>query len=165
MTHSFPTRRSADLERGEEGFGGGEAFAVGQDRPRFGRIAIDLIGVEQAEGLGEEPAVVAGFIVAAFVALRAKLLPEDAEAGVLALADLRAERLPLAIGAPDPARIAAAIGSRPERDRIYAAIGLAAGDVGRAGDVGAGMMPRHAPGARAGVDRVDDRIGDASIAA
>src|SRR3546814_7324330 len=75
---------------------------------------------------------------------------------------LRAERLPLAIGAPDPARIAAAIGSRPERDRIYAAIGLAAGDVGRAGDVGAGMMPRHAPGARAGFDRVDDRIGDAS---
>src|SRR3546814_2193323 len=65
--------------------------------------------------------------------------------------------------APDPARIAAAIGSRPERDRIYAAIGLAAGDVGRAGDVGAGMMPRHAPGARAGFDRVDDRIGDASI--
>src|SRR3546814_1534577 len=134
---------SSDLaERGDEGFGGGEAFAVGQDRPRFGRIAIDLIGVEQAEGLGEEPAVVAVFIVAAFVALRAKLLPEDAEAGVLALADLRAERLPLAIGAPDPARIAAAIGSRPERDRIYAAIGLAAGDVGRAGDVGAGMMPR-----------------------
>src|SRR3546814_17651583 len=101
----------------------------------------------------------------AFVALRAKLLPEDAEAGVLALADLRAERLPLAIGAPDPARIAAAIGSRPERGRLYAAIGLAAGDVGRAGDVGAGMMPRHAQCARAGVDRVDDRIGDASIAA
>src|SRR3546814_10462151 len=124
-----------DAERGDEGFGGGEAFAVGQDRPRFGRIAIDLIGVEQAEGLGEEPAVVAVFIVAAFVALRAKLLPEDAEAGVLALADLRAERLPLAIGAPDPARIAAAIGSRPDRDRIYAALGLAAGDVGRAGDV------------------------------
>src|SRR3546814_14592969 len=82
------------------------------------------------------------------MARREKLLPEDAEAGVLALADLRAERLPLAIGAPDPARIAAAIGGRPERDSIYAAIGLAAGDVGRAGDVGAGMMPRPAPGDR-----------------
>src|SRR3546814_7732446 len=114
--------------------------------------------------LGEKPSVVA-IIVAGFVTLRAKLLPEDAEAGVLALADLRAERLPLAIGAPDPARIAAAIGSRPERDRIYAAIGLAAGDVGRAGDVGDGMMPRHAPGASAGFDRVGDRIGDESIGA
>ena len=151
-----------DAERGDEGFGGGEAFALGQDRPRFGRIAIDLIGVEQAERLGEKPSVVA-IIVAGFVTLRAKLLPEDAEAGVLALADLRAERLPLAIGAPDPARIAAAIGGRPERDRIYAAIGLAAGDVGRAGDVGAGMMPRHAPGAGAGFDGVDDRLRDASV--
>ena len=102
-------------------------------------------------------------IVAGVVALRVKLLPEDTEAGVLTLADLRAERLPLAIGAPDPARIAAAIGGRPERDRIYAAIGLAAGDVGRAGDVGAGMMPWHAPGAGAGFDGVDDRLRDASI--
>src|SRR3546814_9357853 len=39
-----------DAERGDEGFGGGEAFAVGQDRPRVGRIAIDLIGVEQEIG-------------------------------------------------------------------------------------------------------------------
>src|SRR3546814_1071850 len=46
-----------DAERGDEGFGGGEAFALGQDRPRFGRIAIDLIGVEQAERLGEKPSV------------------------------------------------------------------------------------------------------------
>src|SRR3546814_688010 len=102
-------------------------------------------------------------IVAGFVTLRAKLLPEDAEAGVLALADLRAERLPLAIGTPDPARIAAAIGGRPERDRIYAAIGLAAGDAGRAGDVGAGMLPRHAPGAGARFACVDDRLRGASV--
>src|SRR3546814_6434337 len=46
--------------------------------------------------------------------------------------------------------------------RIYAAIGLAAGDVGRAGDVGAGMMPWHAPGAGAGFDGVDDRLRDRS---
>src|SRR3546814_17862024 len=130
---------SSDVCSSDLGFGGGEAFALGQDRPRFGRIAIDLIGVEQAERLGEKPSVVA-IIVAGFVTLRAKLLPEDAEAGVLALADLRAERLPMAIGAPDPARIAAAISGRPERDRISAAIGLAAGAVGRAGDAGAGMM-------------------------
>jgi hypothetical protein len=121
---------SLDAERGDKGFGGGEAFALGQVRPSSGRVAIDLIGVEQAERLGEKPAVVV--IVAGVVILRAKLLPEDAEAGVLTLADLRAERLPLAIGAPDPARIAAAIGGRPERDRIYAAIGpLAATLVGR----------------------------------
>ena len=152
---------SIDAERGDEGFGGGEAFALRQVRRRFGRVAIDLIGVEQAERLGEKPSMVV--IAAGGVTLRAKLLPEDAEAGVLALADLRAERLPLAIGAPDPARVAAAIGGRPERDRIYAAIGLAAGDVGRAGDVGAKMMPRHAPGAGAGFDGVDDRLRDASV--
>src|SRR3546814_9107282 len=79
-----------DAERGDEGFGGGEAFALGQDRPRFGRIAIDLIGVEQAECLGEKPSVVV--IVAGVIALRAKLLPEDAEAGVLAL-DRKSTRL------------------------------------------------------------------------
>src|SRR3546814_15291149 len=73
-----------DAERGDEGFGGGEAFALGQDRPRFGRIAIDLIGVEQAERPGEKPSVVA-IIVAGFVILRAKLLPDDAEDSVLAL--------------------------------------------------------------------------------
>jgi hypothetical protein len=57
-----------DAERGDKGFGGGEAFALGQDRPGFGRVAIDLIGVEQAERLGEKPAVVV--IVAGVVILR-----------------------------------------------------------------------------------------------
>src|SRR3546814_16140774 len=96
-----------------------------------------LIGVEQAERLGEKPSVVA-IIVAGFVTLRAKLLPEDAEAGVLALADLRAERLPLAIGTPDPARIAAALGGRPERARIFPPNGIPPGDVVGGGSVGAG---------------------------
>src|SRR3546814_16996316 len=95
--------------------------------------------------------MVAVFVVAAFVVVRAKLLPEDAEAGVLALADLRADRLPLAIGAPDPARVAAAISRGPKRDRIYAAIGLTACAVGWTGAVSAGMMPRHAPGDRKSV--------------
>src|SRR3546814_3214028 len=45
--------------------------------PRFGRIAIDLIGVEQAERLGEKPSMVV--IVAGVVALRVNLLPERSE--------------------------------------------------------------------------------------
>jgi hypothetical protein len=44
-----------DTERGDEGLGGGKALALGQDRPGLGRVAIDLIGVEQAERPGEEP--------------------------------------------------------------------------------------------------------------
>lgn len=121
-----------DAKRRNEPLGSYEAFAFGQDRSRFRHIAIDLIGVEQAESPGEEPAVTAVILViASLLALDRKLFPEDAEAGVLALADLGAERLPLAVGAPDPACIAAAISGRPERDRVDAAIGLATGSVDR----------------------------------
>src|SRR3546814_6580812 len=126
-----------DTERGDEGLGGRKALALGQDRPGLGRVAVDLIGVEQAERPGEEPPSLAAIFVILLVVAPADLLPEDAEAGLLALADLGAAVLPLTISAPDPARIAAAIGRRPERHRVDAAIGLAAGDVGRPGDIGA----------------------------
>jgi len=152
-----------DAERGDKPLGGRNAVALGQDQTGLRGVAVDLIGVEQAERPGEEPHAIAAVIVAILLIAAADLLPEDAKAGLLALANLGTEHLPLAIGAPDPARIAAGIGGGPERYGVDAPIGFAAGDVGRASDIGAAMMPRHAPGTGASFDRGDDRVGDASV--
>ena len=94
----------------DEGFGLVEDLG-GVFRFRQGRCfeAVHLIGVEDVAGAGHEAFAVFGLAVVLLL-FHIELLVEDHEAGFLALADLTALVLPLAIGAPGASREAACLG-------------------------------------------------------
>lgn len=70
-----------------------------------------------------------------------KLLIEDDDRRFLALADLSAFVLPLAIRAPKAGLELLGKGGSPQRNGVDAAIALAAGDIDGAFDDAAGAMP------------------------
>lgn len=131
------------------------------DSGRGGAI-IDLIDVEDGAGARDAAfAVVVGIIG---IGRGCELLVEDHRAGPLAFANLGSELGPLAVGAPQRARIAAGGGTDPEGDGIDAAIGVAGvGVLRQVQRAVAGAMPGHLPGAGIGFDASDDLAGDGFV--
>jgi hypothetical protein len=153
-----------DPEITDERLGMGDAFALRQQRDRLGQVAVDLGDIEDREAPGENAAgrtvVVTGTV---FIADRVRLLPQHDGRAALAPADLRFERLPLVVGAPNAVLKAGGFGGDPESENVDAAIALARSDVGRPGDRGSGMVPGHLELAGAGLDGGDDLGRDAGV--
>ena len=96
-----------DLHGVDESVGMREALGLGQEGDRLRLIAFDLGDVENRKGSSEDPPGTEAFVaVIVIVGGRCRLLPEHDGRAALALADLGADRVPLAIGAPDAAGVA-----------------------------------------------------------
>src|SRR5208282_5184009 len=156
-----------DAKVGEERFGVRQALAIRQDGDvgRGRLVPVDLSLVEDRERPGEHPPAPRSLVVCPFIvfARRARVLPEHDCRGLLAAADLRADRGPGAVSAPDAAGVAMRYGGDPKGEPIYAAIETRRGDVSRASRRRAVVMPWHRPRARTRLDRRDDLGGDAGV--
>lgn len=104
-------------------------------------------------------------IIVIFVGLPGSLNlpPQHHCGGALSLPHLRTGILPLLVGAPEAIAISGGEARGPERQRVYAAIALARGDVGRARDAGPVVEPGRTPFASTLFDGGDDLCGDAGI--
>lgn len=143
----------------DEGLGCVNRFNFGPVAGGLGVEAIHLLGSEDRRGAGEKASFGVG-IRAILGAGVFEFLVEDNVGGFLALADLSACLGPLPVGAPDAGAEAAGMGGRPKGHDVDASIGLLGGDVGRAGDHTAALMPGELEVASAIFDGGDELVGD-----
>ena len=125
------------------------------------RNAVDLAGMEQAEGAQQRDALHRVFVILrAGIVAYLKTLEEIPGRAALALADLPAPVFRLLVGRP--ARIAAAESQdgHAERQHVDAAIALPGRRVARHRRTACLGIPWPAPGRRAGFQRGDDPVGD-----
>ena len=120
-------------------------------------VPVHLIGVEDVAGAGHE--AFALFTLAAFLLFfSVELSVKDHQAGFLALVDLTALILPLAIGAPGTGREAACLCGGPEADDVDPTIGAGSVDIGGAVQALAGAVPGHLPVTGSSFDGSDDAV-------
>lgn len=92
----------------------GEPCGLFELRDRFRLVSVDLRGVEHCKTAGVDPASATTILLAIVAPIAAlERLPQHDGRAVLALADLRVLRLPLAVRAPDAFGKARCIGSSP----------------------------------------------------
>ncbi len=125
-------------------------------------VAVDLRNVEHMRALSEDPASALARLVFAALA-RVQNLVEHDRRGLLALADLSAQRLPLAIGRPETVPEVLRLGAGPESKDVDPAIGLAGDRIDGSGQRGAAAMPWKGVVARAALHRGDDLVGDGVV--
>ncbi|MBT9159741.1 MAG: hypothetical protein DDT26_01004 [Dehalococcoidia bacterium] len=128
-------------------------------------VAINLGNVEHARRAGDEAAVATIVIAGGIAILLARLdvLVEDDNGGLLALADLGAFVLPLAIRAPQTVGEFLAVGGSPEGNGVDAAIGTLAGNIDRAFDDRALRVLGHLRMLGTGFDGGNDLVGDGVV--
>lgn len=125
-------------------------------------IALDLCDVEHMRALREDPTRTLAGLVFAALGLVQDLVEHDRRS-LLALADLCAERLPLAIGCPETVPEVLRLGAGPEGKNIDPAIGLAGDRIDGAGQRGAAAVPGERVVAGAALQCGNDLVGDGVV--
>jgi hypothetical protein len=140
-----------------------DALRFGQQGGSVRLVVVDLRLVEDRIAPREKAAALGLVLAVVLRSSGADLLPEDDGRGALALAHLGAERLPVAVGAPDAGRVTGALRCDPEREPVDPPIGFARCDVDRARDRGVAAVPGHAVLAGSGLNGRDNLGGDAGV--